>query len=345
MKELLYCDFLWSGINFHPNRFSCCCTPYKGIFVEGNNIKDYLYDFFLSFEKKRTEAIEKMKKSIPIKDCIGCVHLKKYDMDSDETPDYIINNYNKNLINHIQINHFKHCDCGCIYCNQPLYKKTIYSKQSEYYDLLPLIKKLYDKKMVNINHLEVEFQGGSISVLDEFPNIVDFILENGVKSIQYFTNGLVYLPEIEKAIKRTNCLIICSIDSSTPETFLKIKRVNKFYDVINNVKKYQSIIDIYNSESHNSTITLKFILVDGVNDNLKELEGFIKIAENLKVFSCHLDLDYRMIMKDTQSIRYDIPKHYKDLYDFFMTKTREVGIIPWMPEYTKQILDKGYFDV
>ncbi len=303
-------------------------------------------DAFRIFQNERQKTIENSKNGIPHPDCSGCIYLKEYDLDDENISDEILEKINQPpLINYIVINHFKHCDCNCTYCSQGIFlKKVSASQKSDYYDLLPTIKDFYRENLIDNKNLTVEFQGGSIAMLDEFEDLTDTFLEHDVDKIMFYTNGLKYMPSIVKTSHQTNCMVVCSVDAGTPETFKKLKPAGDFDTVIENLTTYSKycLKENPNKEKH-TDINAKYILIQGVNDSLDEVEGFLNAVAKAGVNMTQLDMDFRKVMMH-KGEHYDIPKHYYELFDFFRDKTAELGLYGFIWEYIENILAKGYFE-
>lgn len=338
MKKIYNCNLLNSGLHFTPDNLRFCCAPaHWGPNIDSKNPERK--EIFTRLLDMRAKALEGMKEHIAPKNCEGCIYLKEYDLDSPDTPKNIIENQSiKPLISNIVINHFGHCDCHCIYCSRKNYLSKIYTKpaKSEYYDLYPIIKQFYKEKLIDTQNLVVEFQGGSIGVLKEFPDLVKIFLKNKVKDLSFYTNGIKYLPQIADASKKAHVMIVCSLDSGTRETFKRLKIVDKFDDVVKNLKKYKK-------KSDKIEIDLKYILIDGFNDNKEELDKFLDVAESIGVDLVQLDMDFNKIMM-FKGVHYDIPKHFYELYDYFVVQAKKRNIRPFIWDYVKQILDQGYFE-
>jgi len=338
MNKIYNCDLLNEGLHFTQDNLRFCCAPaHWGPNIDSKNPGSK--DVFLSLMEMRKQALKNMKEHIAPDGCAGCIYLKEYDLDSPYTPENILEKQKEEpLISNIVINHFKQCDCHCIYCSQSMYlKKTVTKPQkSEYYDLFPIIKQFYEEKLIDTKNLRVEFQGGSIGVLKEFPDLVKIFLKHGVKSIQFFTNGIKYLPQIVDASKKCHAHIVCSVDAGTKETFKRLKIVDKFDDVVKNLKQYRK-------KSKNLEICAKYILIDGINDNKEELLKFFDVIEYIGVNTAQLDMDFKKIMI-YKGVHYDVPKHFYELYDFFEEQCRKRNIYYFIWEYIQGILDKGYFE-
>ena len=326
------CYFLNSGLHFNPDEMRFCCAPK----VIGPKVcfENFDYDIILKelFEKRNT-VISQMKKHIIPEECQSCIYLTENDQpnDSENTES---TNFPK--ISSIIINHFKQCDCRCCYCTTIGYHGEFVTEpiKSKYYDLLPILETLYEQDLIDKNSLNVEFQGGSIGVLEEFPDVVNIFLKNNVKSISFFSNGIKYSKAIQEASEKAKCLLITSVDAGTAETFKKLKKVDKFNQVITNLKRYKE-------EAPYLVITAKYILIDGINDNEEELDKFLNAVADAKVNNVQMDLDFRKVMFNDGK-KYVVPQKYKDLYKFFDKRAKELGVCPYVWGYVQNILDKGY---
>lgn len=342
MAKILNCEFLRHGLHFTPDSFRCCCAPQHGITLDIRNMK--IDDAYRLFQQKRENAIADLNINIPNEKCLGCIYLKEYDSEYLEK-DYFNNPEKKDLVNYIVINHFKHCDCICTYCSQGIFlRKVNWPTKSDYYDLLPVIKKFYKENLIDKENLTVEFQGGSIGVLREFDDLVKIFMKNGLRKAMFYTNGLKFMPAIVKASQKAECLIICSVDAGTPETFKKLKPQGKFEAVIGNLKKYAKQCRLQRTDRYIfTTINAKYILIEGVNDSIEEVSKFLEIIASTGVNMSQLDMDFRKIMI-AKGVHYDVPKHYYEIFEFFKKRAPELGITPFVWEYTQNILDKGYFE-
>ncbi len=321
------CEKLGRTLNFLPDKVGFCCSAAEGTGIE------YIAGNLLNI-KKITNAENKYIKMLKFgeipKECFGCIDYKEKTYKN--LFEFLFSKSKPFLVNEIIVNHFKQCDCNCIYCAQ----KIIWGKDAgQNYELLPIIKELYKKKAIDKNNLKVEFQGGNVSVLKEFEALLREFLLNGCTKFSILTNGIKYLHVIEEITKHNNINlhINISLDSGTPETFEKIKRVNAFEKVVNNIKEYLL--------KTNAMITLKYIIIKDTNDNKTEVESFLNIVKELKfIKSICFDIDYRDIMLD-KNTKFKIPAHYYELIEQAEHFCRENNINCTTVEYAKQYMKKN----
>lgn len=328
MKKRYYCKRLNETLNFDALKVFYCCATRTGPSIDipkPDKIKDII--------TKRKSLIKMLDRGIIPQECEGCFDLKEQ---TNPKPLIISQFSNVPKAGMIIVKHFKQCDCSCIYCcEQYLSKRKIVlkSKKSDYYDLLPIIKELYKHNMIDKENTDVHFQGGNVSVLDEFEDLVNIFMENGVKRVEIATNGIKYLPIIEQICTKTFVDINISIDAGTRETYKKIKTVDKFNELIENLKKYAKLPLL---------LRLKYILVRGINDTKEEIENYINLMKEIGIKNSELMID-QCDNEFLSSGEFRIPQYYYELFDFYKKKCKENNIEPHIWEYIEEILAKGEF--
>ena len=328
MKKRYYCKRLNETLNFDALKVFYCCATRTGPSIDipkPDKIKDII--------TKRKSLIKMLDRGIIPQECEGCFDLKEQ---TNPKPLIISQFSNVPKAGMIIVKHFKQCDCSCIYCcEQYLSKRKIVlkSKKSDYYDLLPIIKELYKHNMIDKENTDVHFQGGNVSVLDEFEDLVNIFMENGVKRVEIATNGIKYLPVIEQICTKTFVDINISIDAGTRETYKKIKTVDKFNELIENLKKYAKLPLL---------LRLKYILVRGINDTKEEIENYINLMKEIGIKNSELMID-QCDNEFLSSGEFRIPQYYYELFDFYKKKCKENNIEPHIWEYIEEILAKGEF--
>ena len=328
MKKSYYCKRLFETLNFDAEKVFYCCATRTGPSIDvppPNRLSDII--------KKRDKLIKMLENGDLPEECVGCFDLQEY----KEKRSFIQRHFSKPpKSNLIIVKHFKQCDCACTYCcEQYLSKRRIVlkPKKSDYYDLLPIIKELYKKDLIDKETLDVHFQGGNVCVLEEFDDLVNIFMSNGVKRVEIATNGIKYLPQIERICKDTFIDVNISIDAGTRETYKKIKTVDKFDDLVENLKKYAKLPIL---------LRLKYILVRGVNDTEEELTAYINLMKEVGINNAELMID-QCDEEFLQGNEFKIPDYYYDLFKFFINKCEEENIEANVWEYIKEILAKGSF--
>ncbi len=330
MQKSYYCEKLEHSLNILPDRISFCCSCAEGCHF---NIDNFDKLDFNEIFNKRNEYIEQMKHGVIPHECSGCCEYKEYPQKTlfQKIIEKLFKNEkssNKGKINYIVINHFKQCECNCVYCAQ----KILYPTYKQNFNSLPIIQELFNKNLVVGENLHVEFQGGNVSLLNEFDSLIDELKKHNTKQYSILTNGIKWLPAIEKIKDNTNSLISCSLDCGTPETFKKIKNIDGFNSVIENLKRIKNSTEL--------TISLKYIILEGINDNIEELNAFLNIAKEIN--SCvTIEIDYRKLFMNSPE-KYKIPQKYYDMYNYAERFCNENDLIYRVSNYMQQVLDRGY---
>ncbi|MBQ4124318.1 radical SAM protein [bacterium] len=328
MKKRYFCKRLYETLDFDALKVFYCCGTRTGPSCDIPNPKN-----IKNIIKKRNTLIKQLDKGIIPIECVGCFDLKEKTTQKSFFSNLFFTPPKANMI---IVKHFKQCDCSCVYCCEQYLsgrKIVLKSKKSDYYDLLPIIKELYKQNMIDKKGLDVHFQGGNVSVLDEFEDLVSIFIKNGVKRIEIATNGIEYLPIIEQIAEKTFVDVNISIDAGTKETFKKIKTVDKFENVVDNLKKYAKLPIL---------LRLKYIIVRGYNDSVEEIEKYINLMKELGIKNSELMID-QCDSEFMENGEFKIPTHYYELFTFYKNKCTQEGITPTIWEYIEEILTKGSF--
>ena len=320
MKKSYFCDRLETSLNFLPERIAFCCASGSCPSID---IINYSKEKIFA-ERKRIKNL--LKKGIIPFECSSCFEYKEIDN----------KNYFKKLferkkkINHIIINHYKQCDCNCIYCTQ----KMIYEDDIQNYDLLPILKDFFEQDLVDKENLRVEVQGGNASMLKEFPAIIEFLKEKNCKEYFYLVNHIKYLKEIEETANISLAHVRISLDSGSREVFKEIKNVDAFDIVIENIKRLKN-----NSKAY---VSLKYIIISGVNDSLEEVEKFCNIAKEVNANAIYTEIDFRdTLMTSKYERNYKVPQHYYQIIDYFKEFTSKNDIDFSIMPYSKMVFENG----
>lgn len=308
-KKYIDCPNIKHSLHFFYNEVRACCTNVSGpVFYpeyKGENIDwDYVY-------KERKKFFKKLKPKsstdfIP-KTCKGCCDIEHFITDNKPS-DF------ENIINKVYFHNHMSCNAKCIYCTYE------YLERRYGYEVLPFVKTLIDKKILSPNAL-IYMSGGEITISKEFEELLSLLLSYLNSQIEILTSGIKYCKSIEQAFIENKCRLVISLDSGCKDTYLKIKQVDCYDKVIKNIKSY-----ITASDNAKNMITLKYIIIDNINDNKEEIEKFLSVCEDLGIKNVRLDIDYEKY-KFTQNIK--VPKHYFDLYEYFNTsaKNKELNIL------------------
>ncbi len=320
------CELLQNEITCFQNQIQSCCSSQLGpVYLPDYKGEPIDWDKLV---KMKEDALIGMKNGDIPENCKGCFNLKPC-----ENPPV------KKEFSRLIISHWVHCNCSCVYCARNEFSNSLVTrvpKNSDFYDLFPILKGLYENNLLaQDGSLFVDFQGGDIAVLEEFEDIVKILQAHNAGYIRFTTNNIIYQPLIEKILKQNKGELMTSLDCGCAETYKKIKRVDKFEDAVKNLEKYRKA-------APDAFVFVKYITVKGINDNASEVNKFLDLMTKLKVPAVSFEIDYRDIMMNPNK-RFDIPAHYYELLEIFKKRCAENNIKLTLFTHTENVLKQGYF--
>lgn len=322
--EYLSCRHLQGGITFMHDAIRTCCSHKQGV-TFFDNYKGQPIDW-KGVYNVRKEVIEKCKEGIIPENCKGCVDLEKKVWDSDSK------------ITELYLNYWDQCNCGCVYCivgNNAQYLVTE-KNPSRHYSVYPHIKQLYENDMISDN-VHVELVGGDLTVLDEADDIINLCLDNGVGRMSFHSSCIYYSNGIERALKESPCVDFdFSLDSSNKELYKKIKRIDAFDQVVENVKRYLCV-----SDKAKDALIAKYIIIDGLNDSVEEVENWLQLIHSIGIKKAKIDINFKRFFPEFHHCDPTVPKHYYDIYNHYNKRIQELGIQDCCWEFSRRVLESG----
>jgi len=275
-SEKCYCESLLRCMRFGTKHIRYCCSPGDNDFKvstitsEIQNL-DGLEAAYNKFLVKRKEAFDAAKKGlIPIR-CKNCHGLTAQEI-PNEQPKFL----------DISTNFYPSvCNANCVYCgvcgisddercNLQKAKNFQFSKF-----IAKEFVKLKNNNMISEAAI-IRYDSGEIAIAPDNEFLLSFALDNPDISHIIMTNAIVYSPLISQVISQSKkALVRVDMDAGTPETYLKVKGVNKFYKVIENLKKYVV----------HGNVEAKYIIIPDMNDDEANLYGAMNVAKELKLKS------------------------------------------------------------
>lgn len=324
MKEI-NCPYLTNSIHFYCNHVRACSNNALGpILIE--NYKGEKINW-IDLINKRLELREQFLEGNIHENCTNCYEIESFNL----------NTHKLNVsIDKMYISHWLHCNCGCTYCVHKDETNGEYNKKvrkSKNYNLLPVLQDMIKAKALS-KEAVIYITGGEPTVLDEFDKILGLLTSYINKPINVYTSGIRFDKAIYNALKQDKCQILTSIDSGCAETYKQIKRVPCFNDVKETIRKYASA-----SPNANSNITLKYILLKDINDNIPEIEKWLFLTRELNVKNVQLDVEYSNGCLDEKK---NIPEHYYKMYDYLEKRANELELNLFVSNQIKAFLKKGY---
>jgi MoaA/NifB/PqqE/SkfB family radical SAM enzyme len=229
------------------------------------------------------DVIDQSKKSSPNHICSECANFKYGDWDSFD-----------GIVKYVNLSMYPSpCQCKCIYCDVHDSEMSRFSREehSVYYDRLFDLLEYADSQKLISPTATWQVSCGEITIHPYKKRIMDLVRN---RRTLYYTNCFMYDEGIAENLK-TNPFsgINVSLDAGTLETWLKVKGVDNFEEVTNNLFKYA------NNCSFRSQITLNYIILPGINDNLDDYLWVIEAMQALEIETITLARDTTVNYKQT----------------------------------------------
>ncbi len=310
------CRFLLDEIQFIVKRVTPCYTRLwekegyvRRYFIEAdeNTSPQVLKSFF----DLRRKYIDMCKNGVTPPFCKNCYYYDPVEIPDDY--DLMGNHTFKSLY----ISHRNTCHCKCIYCclagENNTEESFIQMNNEKTYNIMPIMNYLDENKLIN-NETTINIMGGECTEYpEEAHNIIDIGLKNNCK-FRILTNGIIYDEKIADLMKNENINIVISLDSGSDEMYRRVKRVNAFDKVTNNIIKYNEA----GKNNPDSRIMLKYILCPGINDKIDEIKKFKDFALNANIGCIILSIDRFWLSKNIDK---QVPAKLRNAMDYFMDKT------------------------
>ena len=284
-----YCKYICDSLIFDcKNNVRFC--PFYDISLVQSDFNGIWLDIE-RLKKVKTNSIDIINSENCFDVCNSCSHL------SNEK-------YKQNQpLKYLYLSNWKNCYINCSYCNYPKEEDLI---KASHYDVFNSIKQLIDNKIIDIN-TRIIFECGDATIHPEFDKILYYFINSDMKNIVIHTPALRYCESISTAIAKNIAEVVISFDSGCPYIYEKIKGYNKFDIAVSNIKRYLSF-----QEPSEKRVVLKYVLLNGVNDNQKELLDFFMFARDIGIKKLAIDIDERWY----NQVKHSVPQYLKELIIF-----------------------------
>lgn len=290
-KSCFYCKFALNGIIFAQNEIvSACLKNYNDFVLDKNYNSLFLNVDNVIAQKKIIE--QNFFNNIIDEKCKKCVYLEKTNK-----------KINDNSIKYLYLSHWKCCFLNCSYCDN---QKNDDLDAIKHYDIMPVLEQLIDNKIIN-KETKVIFGCGDASLHAETDKIIYFLMNYGFKDIEFNISGQRYSYPIAEAIGKNIAKVIISIDSACPYVYEKIKSKNKFDIMLETTKRYLE----FQNKGHKNVI-YKYTVIQGINDNKKEILDLFILSGNLGINKLIFDIDKKWF----DNVRDEIPEQLKEIITF-----------------------------
>jgi molybdenum cofactor biosynthesis enzyme MoaA len=255
-KKYLSCRFLEGYLFFDGDGIKFCCLAYNRNKSPVIPYEDTADKTIKSFLENRDSIIAELQDNNceATNSCLGCEEL---------TENYWLT---EKRIHNIGFSTPSPCQFRCSYC--VLHPDKIKNKTNiSLADNLEIFEYLEENSMINERTM-IDYASGEIAIQ---PNCEKLLSAIGKYNCNIGTNAGIYHEGVAQLLSQGNSKIVVSMDSGTKETFAKIKGVDLYDEVCENLRKY----------AKHGTVELKYIILPGINDNETDFDGFITLCEEI----------------------------------------------------------------
>ena len=272
------CEWALAHLVINSDDLTYCCASFDKQMKFIENYHGELIDTDKYIEKRK-EYIEQCKRGEYPEVCKDCPTLEEREW--DETPGFI----------DVSVSNRTKCSCNCTYCiisggGNAETKKYLNTRET--YDVKPLLQHLKDNNLFK-KGCHFIIGGGECA---EYPKgelkwLVDFVFSIG-GSIEFLSAGITYSEDIKNALEKGEAKLKVSVDAGTKQVYEQVKRVKGYDNLWKNLEKYIKA----GRKNPNSLVTIKYIIIPGVNDNEKEIKEFIKRCKKVHCEAIEVNVEF-----------------------------------------------------
>lgn len=258
LEYRLGCRFLGHFISYRKDNFSpCCITKQCPVVKTEGSIKERLFHW-----TEYTSGLMNNIKNNKENPCASCPHLKYGFWHSEVKLDTV--SFGTNQPGDV-------CNYHCVYCfsEKPLERLK---DDTDGFTTYEIIKQLSEMPEYDTESFNITLSNGEFCVNKYCDEIFDILLNTKWK-VSFVTNSSVYREKFAQFLKtgRTTKVLI-SLDAGTREIYHKVKGLDMFDKVIENMKRY---------EYKDVNFILKYIFLEGINDNEADIDGFLDVVKEV----------------------------------------------------------------
>ncbi len=161
------------------------------------------------------------------------------------------------------------CNFDCCYCTS--FARNSMRQQNFSPSFSELLAEIFRRKLL-AEDAHICLSAGEITVDSRRHEIYE--AARNFHFVQAFTNASVYDEELAGLVHSGNTSLFVSVDAGTKETYAKVKGRNVYDRVCEN-------LDAYNKQWPNAVL-LKYIFVPGINDNERDVDGFMDLCARIR---------------------------------------------------------------
>lgn len=155
-------------------------------------------------------------------------------------------------LGHIDLAATTTCNLRCTFCGYTQHDSFAEAK----YDALAVLRLFAPEDVVW--DAAVDFNGGEPTLLKDFDDYIDYFASRRIRVFLY-TNGVTFRQSVCDGLANGTIRWACiSLDAGTPSTYEKLKKSNRFADVIDNIVRYSEA-----GRQGGGQVSVKYIFSDG----------------------------------------------------------------------------------
>jgi wyosine [tRNA(Phe)-imidazoG37] synthetase (radical SAM superfamily) len=163
------------------------------------------------------------------------------------------------------------CNFRCTYCLTSKNLEAI-KELGEGITAYEMLQELAEIPELDTEELTIRFANGEFCAHKYCNEMLDVFLKTKWK-FDLVSNCSLYREKLHNLIEAGRVVsIITSPDAGTRETFKKIKQVDMFDKVVENLRKYPI---------EKTRLAMKYIFLEGINDNEVDVDGFYDLAKEI----------------------------------------------------------------
>jgi pyruvate-formate lyase-activating enzyme len=229
-------------------------------------------DSIENFRRNRAEIIAESVRLSLLGDVLPPEH--SYTAGCRKCANYISGEYGggDGLIHYVNLSMYPApCQCKCVYCDIHSGESGRFNRElhgAHYKMLFEVLGYAKSNGRIAANAVW-QISSGEITIHPYKSRIIDLVKHF---SAVFYTNCFIFDKDKAKNLnKNLNSAINLSIDSGTPATWHKVKGVDNFETVTENLAKYRA------ASTRPGQISLKYIVLPGINDNLADYNAVAEI--------------------------------------------------------------------
>lgn len=133
------------------------------------------------------------------------------------------------------IQHYTECNQRCSYCcyaQKGMFKKPQYNVLN-FFDCFRNKGKLLGNNWI-------DFSGGEPALLENFDEILNYLLSNDLGTVVVYSNATIYSNSIFNGLKENKIILTTSVDTGIASTYKRLRNSNSFTKVITNLLRYRN---------------------------------------------------------------------------------------------------------